>query len=268
MKFPAMLFYLSASLILSVFVTVAAVPQLQPAAKRPEFEVATIKPSAPLKGGSDFAGIRPLPGGQSYTAKNVPVRLVIRLMYHRSEHQLSGGPSWINTDRWDIDAKADHPASVDELHVMFQNLLIDRFHLQFHYDTKEMSVYALTVDKGGSRMKVNDSPEPYDFPIKPIDRGKLAGQRCSMSYLTWFLSQIPMIDRPVVDKTSLPGFYDFTFEWTPEGPKIGGASDGGPAVEGPSLFTALREQLGLRLEPQKAPVQVMAIDHIERPSEN
>src|SRR5581483_4357453 len=118
--------------------------------------------------------------------------------------------------------------------------------------------------------KRNDSPEPFDFPIKGVGRGKLAGQRCSMSYFTWFLAQLPMLDRPVIDETGLPGFYDFNFEWTPEAPKMPGAdgSDTGPGAEGPSLFTALREQLGLRLDAKKGPVQIMVIDHIDKPTEN
>lgn len=244
-----------------------APPQSQPAAKHPEFEVATIKPSAPLKSG-DFAGIRPLPGGQTYIAKNVPVRLIIRLMYHLTDRQVSGGPAWINTDVWDIEAKAEHPSTIDELHVMFQNLLVDRFHLQFHYENKEMSAYALVVDKSGSKMKVNDSPEPFEIPIQGAGRGVLKGTHVSMSYLTWFLAGAPMIDRPIVDKTGLPGFYDFTFELAPPPPPASIGGDSGPAPQGPDLFTALREQLGLKLEPQKTPVQVMVIDHIEKPSEN
>jgi uncharacterized protein (TIGR03435 family) len=243
----------------------AAPPQA--AKERPEFEVATIKPGKPDKGGR---GIRPLPGGQTYVADNVPVKLIIMLMFHVTKNQISGGPNWINTDLWSIEAKAAHPTNLDELHVMFQNLLIDRFNLKFHRESKEMPVYALVVDKSGSKLKRNDSPEPFDFSIKGVGRGKLAGQRCSMSYLTWFLAQLPMLDRPVIDETGLPGFYDFNFEWMPEVPKVPGADDRDavPGAEGPSLFTALREQLGLRLDAKKGPVQVMVIDNIDKPSEN
>ncbi len=231
------------------------------------FEVASVKPSKP---GATGGGIRPLPGGQTYIATNAPVKLMIKLMYHVTDRQISGGPAWINTDLYDVEAKAERPASLDQLHQMFQNLLVDRFQLKFHRETKEMPCYALVLDKSGSKLKLNESPEPFDFPIKPGGRGKIVGQRVSMSYFTWFLSGLPMVDRPVVDKTGLSGNYDFTLELLSEAAKLPGGDDREPAAnpEGPSLFTALREQLGLKLEPQKGPVEIMVIDHAEKPTAN
>lgn len=259
--------------LLSVFVLVSVAvllkrqmaAQAPPKAERPEFEVATVKPAKQDQTGG---GIRPLPGGQSYIAQNVPVRLIIMLMFHLTDTQVAGGPSWIGSDRWDIEAKAEHPASVDELHVMFQNLLIDRFNLKFHTEKKEMPVYSLVVDKPGSKMKPNNSPEPYEIPIRGAGRGKIAAQRCSMSYFTWVLAQ--QAGRPVLDKTGLPGFYDFTFEWMPQPVTLPGTdgADASAGGEGPSLFTALREQLGLRLDAGKGPVEVMVIDQIGKPTAN
>ncbi|HEX4749549.1 MAG TPA: TIGR03435 family protein [Bryobacteraceae bacterium] len=232
-----------------------------------EFEVATVRAAKPDEPGG---GIRPLPGGQTYTAKNVPVALMIRLMFHLTPNQISGGPGWINTDRWDVDAKAEHPASLDDLHIMFQNLLIERFNIKFHHETKELSVYALVCDKGGSKMQPNTGPDPYDIPIQGAGRGKLVGKRVPMSYLTWFLAGLPWIGRPVLDKTGLTGFYDFNFEFMPPQVIAPGSpeTDVGPGAEGPSFFTAVREQLGLRLEPEKGPVEIMVIDSIQKPTEN
>ena len=108
------------------------------------FEVASIKPSKPGDGGG---GIKPMSGGQGYIATNVPVKLIIKLMFHLNDRQISGDPPWLDTDLYDIEAKADGPHNVDDLHVMFQNLLVDRFKLQFHKETRVLSAYELVVDK-------------------------------------------------------------------------------------------------------------------------
>lgn len=235
-----------------------------PKGEKLEFEVATIKPSKP---GTQGGGVRPLPGGQTYEAQNVPVRLIIRLMFHLMPSEVSGGPDWINTDLWDIQAKSEEPRNIDDLHAMFQNLLIERFKLQFHYEEKTQSVFGLELDKSGSKMKMNPSPEPFDIPIQGAGFGQLKATHCSMSYLTWFLSAFPEIAKPVVDETGLPGFYDFTLAWAPELPPGVAERNNLPPAPGPELFTAVREQLGLRLDSKKGPVQVMVIDHIEKPSE-
>jgi len=229
------------------------------------FEVATVKPSpAGARGG----GIRPLPGGQTYIACNIPLRVMIALMYHVTDSQISGGPDWINTERYDVEAKAEHPASLEELHEMFQTLLTDRFKLRFHRETKELPAYVLTVDRSGPKLKLNESPEQFEIPVKGPP-GKMVGERVSMSHLSWILAQI--LNRPVVDKTGLDRYYDFTLEWSPEPPPGLAAADGReppPDGKGPTIFTALREQLGLKLDSQKGPVDVFVIDHVERSSEN
>lgn len=235
---------------------------------RLEFEVASIKPSPP---GAQGGGLKPLPGGQTYVATNMPVGVMIRLMYHLNGSQISGGPDWLNRDQFDVDAKADGPHSIDELHVMFQNLLVDRFKLKFHYDTKVLPEYALVVDKSGSKMAENHNLEHFDIPIQPTGFGSFQATHCSMSYLSWSLSQL--LNKPVVDQTSLTGFYDFKLEFTPEIPqaaldRLQAEGRTLPPTNGPDLFTAVKEQLGLKLDSQKGPVQVMVIDHLEKPSEN
>ena len=204
-----------------------------------------------------------------YTAQNVPVRLMIMLMFHLTDAQVSGGPDWTRTGRWDVSAKAEHPAGIDELHIMFQNLLIDRFGLRFHHETRELPAYVLSVDKSGPKLTPNTNPEPFDVPIKGEGSpGKIAAQHCSMYYFTWFLSGLGVIGKPVVDKTGLSGFYDFQLEWMPMAdPKFTDVRD--PSLgDRPMIFTAVREQLGLRLEAQKAPVEVMVIDQISKPERN
>lgn len=230
------------------------------------FEVASVKKSEP---GGRGGGIRPTQGGQTYVGSNVPLRLMIKLMYGITDVQIQGGPDWINTELYDVRAKAERPSHIGELHQMFQTLLADRFKLQFHRETKTLPVYELVVDKK-AKLKANESTEAFaDFPIKPAGRGKVAGQRVSMSYLAWFLAQ--QLNRPILDKTGLAGFYDFDLEWVPELPP--GAAlrpeEGAPPVpDGPTIFAALKEQLGLKLESQKGPVEVFVIDRAERPTEN
>jgi uncharacterized protein (TIGR03435 family) len=235
-------------------------------AKQPlAFEVATVKPSDPAARGG---GIRPLPGGQTYVATSVPLRMMIKLMYGITDVQIVGGPDWINTDRFDVRAKAEKPSNLNELHEMFQTLLADRFKLQFHRETRTLPVYALVVDKPG-KMKVDDSANNFDIPIQGTGRGQVAGVRVPMSYLAWFLSQ--QLNRPVLNKTDLDKFYAFTLQWTPELPPGFVPRPGEeppPVADGPTIFTALREQLGLKLDSQKGPVEVFVIDSAQKPVEN
>lgn len=157
----------------------------QEKAPRLSFEVTSIKP---WKAGAPAGGIMALPGGQEYRTVGVPVMRMISLMYKIPDRQIIGGPDWINTDRWDIDAKADHAGySLDDLHIMFQNMLADEFKLQFHKETKEGPVYAMTVDKSGLKMKVNQTPESFKIPIIGRPDGTVVGTRprCSTSPGGW-----------------------------------------------------------------------------------
>src|SRR5450432_2805332 len=113
------------------------------------FEVASMKPSEAL--GPNF-GIRPAPGGQRYAASNCPIKLMIQVAYRVKPEQVIGGPAWLDTDRFDLQAKAEKPSTAEELHVMLMNLLVDRLQLKFHKDKKDMPMYALTVDKSGPKL--------------------------------------------------------------------------------------------------------------------
>jgi uncharacterized protein (TIGR03435 family) len=233
---------------------------------RQTFDVATIRPS---QAADRTGGIKPLPGGNGYTAVNIPVKLMISLMYRVPMSQLEGGPAWLDTDRYNIEAKSDQPYNIEDLHVMFQNLLVDRFNFKFHRVTHEGSVYALTVDATGLKMKANDSPQDYQIPMNFGPDGMI-GIRVPMPYLCWWLGQqVQASKRPVIDLTGLSANYDFTLSFAPELPPDVSKDTLPPEVrDRPSLSDALRQQLGLKLTSQRGPVEHYVIDHIDRPSDN
>jgi uncharacterized protein (TIGR03435 family) len=228
----------------------------------PVFDVASIRLSQPgLRGGS----IKPLPGGSGYTAQNIPVKLMISLMYKVPMRQIEGGPDWLNTDNYDIEARTDHPSNIDDLHNMFENLLADRFNLKLHKEIKEGPVYALVVDKSGLKMKIDGTGQDLKIPINYGKDNEAIGTRVPMRYLCWWIGQqLRRDDRPVIDETDLKDSYDFTLKFAPEVPPDVPKEN----LDLPSIFDALRDQLGLRLVAKNGPVESYVIDYIERPSEN
>jgi uncharacterized protein (TIGR03435 family) len=258
----------SAWLLAAICVTLwapAAHGQDKPA--RLTFDVASIRLTKP---DTANGGIKALPGGHGYTAQNVPVKLMMALMYRVPIRQISGGPSWLESDRYDVEARVDGSYSLDDLHTMFQNLLVDRFGLKFHKEIKEGNIYALTIDPSGLKMKENDGPQDYNIPIIPGANGVQTGTRVPMPYLCWVLGQqLQRDERPVIDMTGLTKNYDFTLKFLPPLPPEVTKEDLPPEVRDyPSVFVALKEQLGLKLEAQKGPVEHYVIDSVERPSEN
>ena len=235
--------------------------------ERLTFAVVSIKHSQEGRRGG---GIKPLPGGQEYAAQGAPVKLMISLMYKVPLREITGGPAWIDTEPYDVEAKADRPHNLDDLHVMFQNLLADEFKLRFHKETREGPVYALTVDKKGPKMKVNESPQDFKIPIQGGRGGVLIGTRVPMNYLAWFLGQVMQRDeRPVINLTGLEGNYDFTLSFAPDlPPDVPKESLPPELLDRPSIFEAVKQQLGLKLEPQKGPVEYYVIDHLEKPTVN
>jgi len=230
------------------------------------FDVATIRRS----NANDLTGgIKPLPGGNGYSAKNIPIKLMISLMYRVPMRQITGGPDWLASDRYDVEARADRSYNVDDLHLMFQNLLADRLNLKFHIETKEGNVYALMLDTPGSKMKVNDSPQDYKIPMNFGPEGAI-GVRVPMPYFCWFLGQqLQNTQRPVIDLTGLTGNYDFTLSFMPELPPDVSKDNLPPEVrDRPSIFDAVKQQLGLKLVPQKGPIDHYIIDSIDRPTDN
>jgi uncharacterized protein (TIGR03435 family) len=244
--------------------------QQTPAKEPLVFEVAAVKPTPP----DERRGIvHQPPGNQSYEAIGVPLRTIMTVAYTVTDRQISGGPDWINTDRWNIEAKAERRGTSDELHDALARLLEDRFHLKIRRETRELPAYILTVDKNGSKMPLHDAADLKHEPIGGrFQEGQLymTGQNVMMNYFAFFLSRALPLN--VVDKTGLPDHYDVEFHYVPELPA--GARQGPdgaappPQPDGPNIFTALREQLGLRLEKGKGSVEYLVIEHVERPSEN
>jgi uncharacterized protein (TIGR03435 family) len=229
----------------------------QPPAKL-EFEVASVKPSQP---GASAAAIRILPGGQTYLLTNVTLKNMIFVAYDVTADRVSGGPNWADSDRFDVEGKTDHATTRPERMQLLQALLADRFKLVLRRQTKEAPVYALTVDKRG--LKLHENTDKGLSQMTPIARGQTNFHNIPMQVLTGqFLTGASA--RPVVDETGLKASYDFDLKYTPD-PQGGAAASDSTF---PDLATALREQLGLRLEPQKRPVDFLIIDHAERPTDN
>ena len=251
---------------LSALIIGACLLAQTPATPRLTFDVVSIHPANP-----DAVGgmIKPIPGDHGYTAQNFPVRLMIALMYKIPLRQVEGGPGWLDTERFDIEARADAPRSVDDLHTMYQNLLVDRFGLRFHHDVREGNIYALTIDPSGLKLKPNTSAENDKIPVNGPP-SHITATRMPMVYMTWWLSQILQDDsRPVVNETGLTGNYDFTLSYRPILPPDAPADALPPeARDLPTIFEALPAQLGLRLTATRGPVDHLVIDHIEKPTAN
>jgi uncharacterized protein (TIGR03435 family) len=233
--------------------------------KRLTFEVASVKPTKP---GGKGGGMRVMPGGQEFVAQGMFLRFMIAFMYWVPMRQVTGGPAWLDSDQWDVAAKADHPRELDDLREMFRNMLADEFQLKLRKDVKEGPVYALTVDKSGLKMTVDDKPWDFDISIKPGPGGVWIGKRVPIQRLCFQLQQFLQRDeRQVIDKTGLTGYYDFTLAFLPELPPGFNKENLPPEMlERPSIFDAVKQQLGLRLEAQKGPVEYYVVEHVEKPA--
>jgi uncharacterized protein (TIGR03435 family) len=225
------------------------------------FEVASIKPTR----ATDQRGIiRPMPGNQAYTGTNVTLQMMMTIAYSVTDRQISGAPGWVATDRFDIEAKAARPGTVDELHDMLANLLEERFKLKVRRETKEQAVWNLVVDKGGAKLATH-SPEDINYPpIRMAARGELQAQNVKMDYFAFFLSR--SLDRKVIDKTGLPARYDLRLRFRPDMPPDAPGAEQFRDV--PDIFTAVREQLGLKLESGRGPVEYLVVEKVEKLTEN
>jgi bla regulator protein BlaR1 len=260
----------------------------QPAQTPLSFEVASIKPSAPDERRM-FLQLQP---GGGLRVTNMTFKQILAFAYDVRDFQISGGPGWITSDRYNIQAHPEHAsddqAAAGDIRNMtdeqrktldqqvrerMRTLLADRFQLAMHRETKESPVYALVVAKGGSKLKENTDASGGRQGLG-MRRGQLTGTAAPLPMLATVLSN--MVGRPVIDKTGLTGKYDFELQWTPDPGQtlVPGALSPGPDAppppdpNGPTLFTAVQEQLGLRLESQKGPVDLIVIDGVEKPSEN
>jgi uncharacterized protein (TIGR03435 family) len=252
--------------LVTVFFAISGATFAQPAA--PGFEVATIKPTAP---GAQGRWIRML-SGHEFEAKNHALKTLLAAAYNVSPRAISGGPSWVDADHYDILAKTPGEArpNLNEQMAMLRELLSERFHLSFHREQKDLQIFALTVAKSGSQLKdpaiTSDMP-PLLFVVMP-QLIRLPGRNATMAELASVM-QRAALDHPVLDRTGLTGRYDFDLEFTPDETVFGGTlGRGADDAAKPGLFAALQQQLGLRLEATRGPVEMLIIDRVERPSAN
>jgi uncharacterized protein (TIGR03435 family) len=274
---------------------IAAVAVFGQPATRPTFEVDSVKPSL----GRGFMMVRPLPGGLT---ANAPVRLLMQNAYAVQSFQIVGGPAWSDSDRYELDAKAAGNASRAQVFLMLQSLLEDRFQLRIHRETRELPVFALVAARSGLKLpppkagacEEPSSESPSEWAggrMQPPGQGQPSMLRCGtiriglepsgarmqggkipMPELVRALSMV--LGRTVVDKTGFPGLFDVQLDFVPDEttpalppppPDAGSASLDSRI---PSILSAVQEQLGLRIEAIKGPVEVIVIDHLERPSAN
>jgi uncharacterized protein (TIGR03435 family) len=246
-------------------------PKLIPADANPSFEVATIKPT---QEGTKFS-IHPTNSG-TLIATDASLNYLIKFGYEVHPRQITKGQAWMETDKYDLTAKPNMEGqpNLKQMRMMVQKLLADRFQLSFHREKKEMPAYAVTVAKGGPKLTRNET-NPYG---NPGYGGGPAGMRVINSTIAEFISFVlnDSLEMPVVDQTGLGSArYDFVLKWTPDsfqtqpgGPAAGAEKQAVNGEVAPDIFTAMQQQLGLKLESTKALVDVMVIDKVEKPSEN
>ena len=247
-------------------------PKLEPMDPQatPSFEVATIKPSRPDEQGKAF-----LVRGNRFRTINTTLSEMMSFAYGIHAKQVVGAPAWFDTEKFDLDAKPEGEGAPNDKQWkgMIQKLLVDRLELKFHRDQKELSVYILAVAKGGPKLNKSEGDpnglpglffrgRPGDLVVHNATLGDFAG-----------LLQNAVLDRPVLDHTGIAARWDFSLNWTPDDSQFAGmAAKIPPPLDGaatpPSLYTAIQEQIGLKLDATKAPAEVFVVDHIQRPSGN
>lgn len=260
-----------------------------------KFDVTSVKPNkGPVEAGMTF-GARP--GG--WAARNVTLRLLVMLAYEVRELEIVGGPSWLASDRFDIAGTIESPDKADDAarQQMLQALLAERFKLRVHQEQRELPIYALVASRPDRKLGARIRPFPWEcrdssreappvpdtstglLPISDpsngpppcfatLGVGRLSMRGLPMTELTATLARLPAVSRRVVDRTGLTGRFDYDLEWTPSVMTIGVATPT-PTDQpnaGPNLFTALQEQLGLKLEPGREALPVLVIDSVEQPS--
>ena len=238
---------------------VAAAQGTDPTGGRASFEVASIKfHPDPITVSAD-----PSTRGARVTATAVTLLDLITSAYGVRYEQVAGGPGWMNTSHYDIVAKAggEAPLTKEESRQMMQALLAERFLLRIHRETREAPVYALIVGKNGPKLKETSAGAPGDNFVRGGPAGMhMEATRGTMEQLARQLSATA--GRPVINKTGLTGYYAYQLDWTP------GNRPADPESDTPSLFTAIQEQLGLKLETAKGPMEMLIVDRAEKPTEN
>ncbi len=247
----------SVSRILAFTISVSALPAQAPL----QFEVASIKPNIstdPVRVGPQM-----FPGGRIGALK-VSANNLIQTAYGVRAYQISGDPEWARSEFYNIEGKIamDRKLTYEEAAPAWQALLADRFQLQFHRETRDIPAYALVVAKNGPKMNPSgpDDTSQTTLPSPSAPTRRLVSAKITMARLALILAV--QAGRPVIDKTGLDGNYSITLEWAAD------ESTAGAEPDAPALVTAIQEQLGLRLDPRKLPMEVLVVDHVDRPSEN
>jgi uncharacterized protein (TIGR03435 family) len=246
-----------------------ALPKNMAADADPEFDACSIKPSKPGQQGRGLT-VR----GREIVTINTPASFLITFVYGVSAQQVVGGPPWLDSENYDLDGKPAQEGMPNQkqMKIMIQKLLADRFQLKFHREKRELSVYAIQVGKNGPKL-TKSAADPKGLPGLGFRAlGAMNAFNATMADFASLL-QTAVFERPVVDQTGLDGHYDFALNWTPDetqfaamGFKVPPPSDKPDAP--PELGTAMQDQLGLKLATTKAPVDVLVIDHVEKPSAN
>lgn len=237
-------------------------PKHMPADADPAYEVATIKPSNPDDHNSRF-----FYGGHHLTIENHTLNTMLLFAYGIHPRQIVDAPAWLGADHYDIDGVLDTEGepSLKQLEGIVKKLLADRFQLKFHLETRELAVYALTVAKDGPRLtKSKGDPNALGNENDQEHGGQMTMTITDMSMSQFVLIMQMITDRPVVDQSGLAGKWDFKWTWTSDENRVP------PDIPNPApgMFTAIQEQLGLKLEAKRAPADAFVIDHVERPSAN
>lgn len=266
---------------------------------KPSFDVASIKVSLP--GTRQQIAIEP---GGRFVANGVQLNLLVALAYHLQAYQLSGADRWMATDQWSIEAKADDISAIpawappnvpDVIAVRLQSLLENRFALKMHWEAAQRQIYALTVGKNGPKLVAVEAPPstkpdqsapssrppvqpdgtlPPNFAPPPgatlAGPGRIFASAITMNQLITLLNRL--MDQPVVDRTGLAGYFNVDLHFDPaSAPRSFGPprpDSSSPPSPDPSIYTALQEQLGLKLESRKEPVEMLVVDSAQKPSEN
>jgi len=258
---------------------------------RLSFAVASVKVDT---SGSGLVRLSTLPGRIS--AVNVTLRMLLRNAYNIPDSRMSGGPPWIGVDRFDVEARSDGAEPAGSVRAMLRSLLEDRFKLAARIEVRDLPVYSLVVARSDGKLNNQlrrsgleclpptppagaPPPPPPPGGLGPtsgqcpsiLAPGAISGRQLTLTRLAETLSL--WVDRTVIDRTGLEGNFDIDLQWMADRPLSGGPGDFGrgnpaPSSELPSLFTALQEQLGLKLNPQRGPVEVLQIDHAEKPTED
>ena len=226
----------------------------QTAPAGPQFAAASVKPSNTGDNSSSYNT-----NNGRVTVRNETLKQLIGDAYSVRDFQISGGPGWLDVDRFSIDAVAESKSTQKELAAMMQALLGERFQLVLRRETRPFSGYGMAPAKGGLKIQ----PVEGEGSSMNTNNGKLRATHATMDRLAEWVAR--QSGRPVVNETGVTGAFDFTLEWVPERRM---RTDAGDAPSGPTLFTALTEQLGVRLESKKVPVEVLVVERAEKPAEN